>query len=539
MEYNQSCDEEWQSIGSWNTVADVRGVKFISGTEKWEASIVVDDKCFNLGLYETHLQAALAHDMEAFRAFGFSAHEHLNSKYDIRKSSQSFFFEVKDSFGTIISIDIRAVSSEGEEAIYFPLGPPQVKSPSFDMITPMVLSSGFPSAKAEFNRRWFERTSTSYLPSASFSYEITFQYQNSLGLNLKPYAINYSIGGGGRYIGCCVVMDALNAPIATIVQPGDILLKINESSLLMNQIEGFSFETITKIIAASTTPRTIRFMRPAGSSPNLFPSPIEIMLLHNEPHTSAKYNITTNPASAGQSKQPTSTLSMTHLDPSAPAQIRRLLQGQRVPWEYPPIPQDSRELAQLTAADGVIKDRLKFMAVLLLQEGSLSTCGSPSPATDTHYCLGRFDSEEEARQAHGKTLSACLSTGRPPPLRTAGMTVRGAASGQTEAAARPTLDTVHQQQTHLAMAQAMGLGHGGSAAHFPSRIGPVLSQPHRPQPSAPVVQTGFLRPFGSSAPMPIAALDGHVQQLGGNNAGGNRHPFEIQQQQQIYARPSN
>ena len=127
--------------------------------------------------------------------------------------------------------------------------------------------------------------------------------QSSLGLQLRPLLLTYSVAGGKRTLGCCVVIDASQSP-TQLVQAGDILVSVNGLSLIGSQSQageqrdnqkdssgGFSFDSSVKAISQAVAPRTIRFLRTAGLSVNQQLSPAEAMLLVADHHPIAKYTV--------------------------------------------------------------------------------------------------------------------------------------------------------------------------------------------------------------------------------------------------------
>ena len=131
-----------------------------------------------------------------------------------------------------------------------------------------------------------DRVNSLYSSPVSFVYEITFHSQ-TLGLNLCQHEIlgpSYST----HIIQCCAVIDA-SGIISNTVQPGDIILKINDTNLLAKENEEFDFENITQIITTTSNPRTLKIFRMAGRSYNLLPSYVEISLLLAETNVSAKF----------------------------------------------------------------------------------------------------------------------------------------------------------------------------------------------------------------------------------------------------------
>ena len=175
-----------------------------------------------------------------------------------------------------------------------------------------------------YNQNWDDRITSSYVHPVSYTYEITFEHSNSLGLNLKPCFVPYAAGLAKRSLGCLLVMNT-NSTLGTIVRPGDILLKVNGQELA-SAFGVFSFDTHTKMILKETAPRTVRFIRP-GSVPL---SPLEILEMAKDiQQPTAKFSFV--------SETPTSKayLFSTYLDQAAPLSVKKCMTGTRVQWEFP------------------------------------------------------------------------------------------------------------------------------------------------------------------------------------------------------------
>ena len=81
--------------------------------------------------------------------------------------------------------------------------------------------------------------------------------------------------------GCCVVSEVEN-PLDSVIRPGDILLKINDISLIGSVSSPFDIKVAIQLINLAARPRTIRFMRIAGNAYIMLPSPIELNLYMKE-----------------------------------------------------------------------------------------------------------------------------------------------------------------------------------------------------------------------------------------------------------------
>jgi hypothetical protein len=138
-----------------------------------------------------------------------------------------------------------------------------------------------------YERRWIDRINTSHYPPSSFTFEISFHNSNPLGLNLRPHFIPF--GNVNKLLGCCVILEVIPA-LEAYIHPGDILLKLNDVSLLGgdSSSSSFNFDATTKLISATSSPRVIKFMRISGLAYNLLSSPAEVISLAEDSNVSAK-----------------------------------------------------------------------------------------------------------------------------------------------------------------------------------------------------------------------------------------------------------
>ena len=319
----------FQSIGPSSRAAligvkyDMKSGQYLSYLTTRAGSIV------RIGLFFTEEQAAIAHDMQALKAYGLLAKDDLNYSYlhevesivvpkegepEIASISQKKTIRLKLS-GVVISIEC----DEEEQLVVTPpveKASDQVQPASeivvvaaveAEAVDSLICSPAGTSAvlpgKTDVNRRWPERLLSTFYPTAAFAYEVTFMQQSSLGLQLRPLLLTYSVAGGKRTLGCCVVIDASQSP-TQLVQAGDILVSVNGLSLIGSQSQageqrdnqkdssgGFSFDSSVKAISQAVAPRTIRFLRTAGLSVNQQLSPAEAMLLVADHHPIAKYTV--------------------------------------------------------------------------------------------------------------------------------------------------------------------------------------------------------------------------------------------------------
>ena len=320
---SETSEPVFKSIGPTSSTVLI-GVKYDLKTGQYLSYIKSRTTARNLrvGLFFTEEQAAIAHDMQSLKAYGLLAGEDLNYSYlyEVEQSSDSTSssssavnktIRLKLKSGVIVSIECdeeeqQNSSSQIEKAsditplISDTVPETVVEAEAVDSLicSPAGTSAVLPG-KTDVNRRWPERLVSSFYPTAAFAYEVTFMQQSSLGLQLRPLLLTYSVAGGKRTLGCCVVIDASQSP-SQLVQAGDILVSVNGLSLIGAQPQtgdmreasgGFSFDTSVKAISQAIAPRTIRFLRTAGLSVNQQLSPAEASLLVADNHPIAKYAV--------------------------------------------------------------------------------------------------------------------------------------------------------------------------------------------------------------------------------------------------------
>lgn len=264
---------------------DFDGVYFKSA--EWHASAKIRNKKCYIGAYKTARAAAVARDMELLRCCGEEAAADLNFEYEIVNST-STELTVLDGFGTTISISLAT------DQDWSPIEPPSSKDTHREVMTAsIILPKTWPLLSCNY-MPWAERTQMASAVAAAFSYEIKFPFQSSLGLNLKPHSMMYSQAGGKSFVGCLTVVD-VTPSLATVIRPGDILLRVNDTDLVLPGHK-FDFEGATRAITTATTPRVLRLMRPY--CPSILPSPAEMFSLTRVHPPIAKFHVvanTTNP----------------------------------------------------------------------------------------------------------------------------------------------------------------------------------------------------------------------------------------------------
>jgi hypothetical protein len=255
-----------------------KGVKALGG-HIWAGSLQLNEKDYHLGFYDDEHEAALGYDMEMLRLSNLiDIKQKLNFDYKILPDSRGENkILVTDSSGFEFSVTLCS-----DIQSYEPITLPPPPSSSSDLFNKKFINSCHPlisegaPPRSSLIRPWLTRVTTSYTPTASFCYEITFPHQNALGLSLKPKSIFYSSAGSNKFMGTLVVEES-QALLSTVVYPGDILLRINDTNLT-NFGDHFDFETATNLVTSSASPRVVRFLRPLGPDHTLSPAEVSCFL---------------------------------------------------------------------------------------------------------------------------------------------------------------------------------------------------------------------------------------------------------------------
>ncbi|CAM9472199.1 unnamed protein product, partial [Heterosigma akashiwo] len=110
---------------------------------------------------------------------------------------------------------------------------------------------------------WERTVDSVWSQSLSFCYEVKFEQEGSLGLNLKSCQIlESSYADPKKKFSCLVVADAQPA-LSRLILSGDLCLSVNG-----HHFGGydFHFEEATKKLVSCAPPRTLRFFRSASLS---------------------------------------------------------------------------------------------------------------------------------------------------------------------------------------------------------------------------------------------------------------------------------
>jgi hypothetical protein len=159
------------------------------------------------------------------------------------------------------------------------------------------------ATKANLKLRWAERISSSHLPAASFTYEVTFPSHGALGFEVRSRHIRQS-EDSDSWVECFVVMRVLPF-FSNLIYPGDILLRLNGQSLLRKAVGGRYVEgalACEEQLVAATAPLVLRIVRPGTSSLNFMPSPVELNLFQSDKHIAAKFLVTVEKAPTGEAE---------------------------------------------------------------------------------------------------------------------------------------------------------------------------------------------------------------------------------------------
>ncbi len=136
------------------------------------------------------------------------------------------------------------------------------------MLSTVIRLPSNASVLADHDKPWGRRVTSSLVLPVNFVFEITTQFQTSLGLNLKPLHFMNSTDsntcGTPHYFAVIVVNEATTF-LSHVVMPGDLLLKVNDIDLC-GPAEIFDFDSCTRTITAAKLPRTLRFFRHNGST---------------------------------------------------------------------------------------------------------------------------------------------------------------------------------------------------------------------------------------------------------------------------------
>ena len=218
-----------------------------------------------IGQYNNEQQASFAHDIEAFKLHGIEkAAEYINFSYDVEELNGNDYFSIIDSSGIRLRIPNKTQNKILDSAVSpsktkeFHAHAPKVELSQL-IATPHETSQLL-TGKADTKRRWTDRTLSSFYPTATFAFDVIFpNVYASLGLQLRPHLLTYSIAGALKAVECCIVIDGTNSH-TKVIEAGDIVLSVNGDVLLAESVMGETshFDEFVKKISQAAPPRCVR-----------------------------------------------------------------------------------------------------------------------------------------------------------------------------------------------------------------------------------------------------------------------------------------
>ena len=254
---------QWLQVGGSTDPSLLRSMVFPDLRRGWSASLRLGNGSrLDIGSFPSKSQAELSYDIQALSLHGLTPTKDINTEIEltcaqhirlIRSGSENrielfYPYETSCQEGKAHSIVIDPVTTEQEYKI---LPSEIIAQRSFggDVISKVVSDNITIGADYSFNTPWKEAVFSAFTQTTSFAYEVTFNHQNSLGLNLKSHCIPYALGSSKRQFGSLLVVEA-NA-LGTIIRPGDLLIKVNKIELASGDMT-FNFENATRYVSMSS-----------------------------------------------------------------------------------------------------------------------------------------------------------------------------------------------------------------------------------------------------------------------------------------------
>lgn len=163
----------------------------------------------------------------------------------------------------------------------------------------LIYSTALPS-KPDYNIRWTERVASYYVPSASYTYEVQYSIPKHypLGFTVQWQHIPYSHNTPHKTLLVCAVK-TVSDHFHTAIAVGDIILKMNDETLVYKPGDPFNEKRLLTLFTPNgfnqlSNLTSLRFLRAGSTCNGCIPSVAEILLLLNEKHSGAKYNVKTN-----------------------------------------------------------------------------------------------------------------------------------------------------------------------------------------------------------------------------------------------------
>lgn len=330
-----------------------------------------------------------------------------------------------------------------------------------------IHTTGAPT-KHNYNLRWYERLGSSCIPSASFSYEITFTPDvDDLFFTTQWQYLPYSVSRFDRYITYCVVK-SVASPVASIVAEGDLVLKVNGQDLVQRPGDCSDLNDLASRLMQRNTMRVVRFLRTSAHTHSSL-SVAEVLLYLEEKAVPAKFCCKYLTRTSANTKP---VLESTFVDLQLPASVKKMLQGQRVSWQsLPSLPagpalastmlatatapapanpssymqqnapqgpsmsapmvtvqslekydnKQHRNVCSYSLRAGVYRDRNKYVVIYaanvlpqlpIAGDASAVAGGSGSSSREkVLYNLGRYDSEEDAARVLNEAKESARASG--------------------------------------------------------------------------------------------------------------------------------
>jgi len=248
-------------IGPWLHLSATKSsdhIVFPDSRRGWSALLQLGNGSqVDVGSFPTRFEAETSHDIQALTLHGLTRDSEINTNLTLAQSRDIRLIQC----GSDRRIELLCPSSasvEEEKAhsividpvkseLEYKILPPDIAVRSFggDAISKVVNSdTGQAASSYNFSTAWRDRCSSAYTQSVSFVYEVTFNHQNSLGLNLKSHFIPFALGASKKQLGCLMVVES-NPTLGVIVRPGDMLVKVNNIDLASANT-AFNFDVATK-----------------------------------------------------------------------------------------------------------------------------------------------------------------------------------------------------------------------------------------------------------------------------------------------------
>lgn len=164
---------------------------------------------------------------------------------------------------------------------------------SFTIDGEEILSSTILPNRPDYNLRWTERIGSYYLPNTSIIFDLAYPHPFPVdyGFSLNWQYLQYSKSTFDRTILYCVVKDVKLNLLSSVIYPGDIILKVNETQLTYKPGDELDPKKLSSqpkdlVVDQNQTNVVFRIFRPGGQL-----SVIELLLYAQEKASSAKVTV--------------------------------------------------------------------------------------------------------------------------------------------------------------------------------------------------------------------------------------------------------